>query len=177
MTADPSQLRSLDFYLEKTFCKTASLMANSARCVALLAGSAPAACDAAWEYGRHLGLAFQIVDDVLDMTASATVLGKPALNDLKAGLATAPVLLAVERQPDLAPLIERRFKRSGDVAAAVELVAAGGGVEAARALAAEHAAAAAARARLLLPEGADEHARLCSDALVAVTQRVLTRRK
>lgn len=45
----------------------------------------------AWNYGRHLGLAFQVVDDILDLTASSSMLGKPALNDLRSGIATAPV--------------------------------------------------------------------------------------
>ncbi len=69
----------------------------------------------AWSYGRHLGLAFQVVDDVLDLTASSSMLGKPAHNDLRSGLATAPVLFAAEQQPALRPLIARRFKQEGDV--------------------------------------------------------------
>jgi geranyl diphosphate synthase len=177
MAAAGEQLVSMDHYLAKTFCKTASLMANGARCAALVAGAPGPACAAAWEYGRHLGLAFQVVDDVLDITGSATVLGKPALNDLKAGLATAPVLLAAEAEPGLLPLIQRKFKGRGDVADAVEMVAAGRGVERARALAAEHAAAAAAQVPLLLPPDAGAHARLCGDALVRITERVLTRSK
>jgi geranyl diphosphate synthase len=176
MTAGEEALGSLDHYMTKTFCKTASLMANSARCVAIVAGAPPAARDAAWEYGRHLGLAFQIVDDILDITGSSSVLGKPALNDMRAGIATAPVLLAAREQPALLPLIRRKFKGAGDVAAAVELVAAGSGVAAARALAAEHAAIAAAQVRALQP-AACAHAQLCSEALVSITQRVLTRSK
>ncbi|KAI8464593.1 MAG: isoprenoid synthase domain-containing protein [Monoraphidium minutum] len=176
MAAGEGELESMDHYMTKTFRKTASLMANSARCVAIVGGAPPAARDAAWEYGRHLGLAFQIIDDILDMTASSSVLGKPALNDLKAGLATAPVLLAARKRPELLPLVRRRFKRGGDVALAVELVAAGGGVEAARALAADHAAA-AAKAVAALPPPPGPHAALCSEALVAITQRVLNRSK
>ncbi len=48
-------------------------------------------CAIAEGFGRHLGLAFQIVDDILDLTASSSILGKPALNDIKSGLATVPV--------------------------------------------------------------------------------------
>lgn len=177
MTAAADQLGSLDHYMRKTFCKTASLMANSARCVALVAGAPPAACDAAWQYGRHLGLAFQVVDDVLDITGSSSILGKPALNDMKAGIATAPVLLSLQDQPGLLPLVARRFKGSGDVAAAVEMVRAAGGVEHARALATEHAAAAAAQVPLLVPQGACAHSRLCGAALERITERVLTRSK
>jgi hypothetical protein len=79
MSAAAEQLSNLDYYLEKTFCKTASLMANSARATALLGGAAPPVADLAWQYGRHLGLAFQIVDDILDLTGRARrLLGRGA---------------------------------------------------------------------------------------------------
>ena len=55
----------------------------------------------------------QFVDDVLDFTGSTMQLGKPALNDLKSGLATAPVLYAAEEHPELHTLILRRFKCEG----------------------------------------------------------------
>jgi geranyl diphosphate synthase len=56
-----------------------------------------------------------VVDDVLDLTASSSILGKPSLNDLKSGLATAPVLYAAQEQPALKPLILRHFKAEGDL--------------------------------------------------------------
>ena len=52
---------------------------------------------AAFEYGRLLGTAFQLVDDLLDFVASSAQLGKPAAADLHLGLATAPVLFAAEQ--------------------------------------------------------------------------------
>jgi geranylgeranyl pyrophosphate synthase len=107
MSAAPEQLTNMDYYLDKTFYKTASLMANSARAVAILGEQQQPVCDLAWQYGRHLGLAFQIVDDLLDILGSSKQLGKPALNDLRAGIATAPVLLAVQEQPALIELIRR----------------------------------------------------------------------
>jgi len=54
-------------------------------------------CELAFCYGKHLGLAFQIVDDVLDFTSSSGVLGKPTLNDLTSGISTAPVRRYVVR--------------------------------------------------------------------------------
>jgi Polyprenyl synthetase len=57
----------------------------------------------------------QIVDDILDLTASSSILGKPALNDIKSGLATVPVLFAAEEYPELRALILRKFKGSGDL--------------------------------------------------------------
>jgi hypothetical protein len=56
---------------------------------------------------------------------SSSILGKPALNDMRSGLATAPVLLAAEEQPALLPLIQRKFKREGDVERALELMQVG----------------------------------------------------
>lgn len=176
MAANPEQLTSIPYYLEKTFAKTASLMANSARAVAVLGGAAPDISEAAWLYGRHLGLAFQVVDDVLDITGSSKQLGKPALNDLAAGIATAPVLLAAEEQPALVELIRRKFRRDGDVHAALELVLASSGIARAKALAAEHAHAAAQQVRALPPTRC-EHALAARQALVAITQRVLVRTK
>ena len=51
---------SLDHYVRKTFYKTASLMANSAKAVAILGGQSREVSELAWQYGRHLGLAFQV---------------------------------------------------------------------------------------------------------------------
>ena len=56
----------------------------------------------------------QFVDDVLDFTGSTMQLGKPTLNDLRSGLATAPVLYAAEEHPELNTLILRRFKSEGE---------------------------------------------------------------
>ena len=65
-------------------------------------------------------------------------MGKPALNDLKSGLATAPVLFAAEEYPELSPLILRRFKNPGDVEMAERLVFQSKGLQRTRDLAAEH---------------------------------------
>lgn len=51
----------------------------------------------AFQYGRNIGLAFQLVDDMLDFVSSTETMGKPAAADLKLGLATAPVLFACEK--------------------------------------------------------------------------------
>lgn len=88
---------------------------GAAQAVAVVGWHPPETCLLAFEYGRHLGLAFQIVDDVLDFTAKSGVLGKPTLNDLRSGLTTAPVLFAAEEFPGLEALVKRKFKSSGDV--------------------------------------------------------------
>lgn len=57
--------------------------------------------DLAFQYGKNLGLAFQLVDDLLDFVSSAEAMGKPTAADLKLGLATAPVLFACEKVSSL----------------------------------------------------------------------------
>lgn len=144
--------------------------------VALLGGHSPDVAQLAWGYGRHLGLAFQITDDILDLTATSSRLGKPALNDLKSGIATAPVLLAAQQRPELLPLIRRRFREPDDVAAAVAALDASDGLARARELAAHHAEAAADTVRAM-PPPRSEHAEIAREGLLRVTERVLNRSK
>jgi len=100
---------SLEYYLEKTYLKSASLISKSCRATAVLGGATEDVATKAYVYGRNLGLAFQLVDDVLDYTSSNEEIGKPAGADLELGLATAPVLYACEEFGELGELIERRF--------------------------------------------------------------------
>jgi len=133
-----------------------------------------AAAAAAASFGASLGLAFQVVDDALDYSSPASLLGKPALADAAGGLVTAPVLLALGAQPELGALARRRFKRAGDPGRAAELVRLGGGVPAARALAARHAAdAVAALGRL--PPTTDPAAMMARAALAEMAGRVVER--
>lgn len=53
-------------------------------------------CETAYQYGQHTGLAFQLMDDMLDYVSTAENMGKPTATDLRLGLATAPVLYAAE---------------------------------------------------------------------------------
>ena len=106
---------TLSYYLQKTYLKSASLISKSCRAAALLGGSAPHVVESAYSYGRNLGLAFQLVDDMLDYTISGTELGKPAGADLELGLATAPLLFAWKTRPELGSLVGRKFAKDGDV--------------------------------------------------------------
>jgi len=113
----------MEKYLRKSYFKTASLISCSTKSVALLAGyeEQSSVTVSAEEFGYHLGMAYQIVDDILDFTGASAALGKPAQADMALGLATAPVLFACEQSPTLKPLIMRRFKEKGDVVKAVEM--------------------------------------------------------
>lgn len=63
----------------------------------MLAGANEELSEISYQYGRNLGLAFQLVDDLLDFISSSAQMGKPTAADLKLGLATAPVLFACEK--------------------------------------------------------------------------------
>uniref|UniRef100_A0A061R6Y9 Geranyl diphosphate synthase n=1 Tax=Tetraselmis sp. GSL018 TaxID=582737 RepID=A0A061R6Y9_9CHLO len=171
---DHEEARKL--YNLKTFYKTASLPANAARSIAVLAGCPAEVCDLAQNYGRHFGMAFQITDDVLDFTANATMLGKPALNDLKSGLTTAPVLFAAEEFPELIPLIERSYKQPGDIEKAVKLVKNSRGIDQSLSAAREESQL-ACEAIDALPATASEYTAACREALKSLARNVLTRTK
>jgi geranylgeranyl pyrophosphate synthase len=122
LKSPPESLLEMESYLRKSYYKTASLICYACRSTALLGGHAygsnvATACE---EFGFHLGLAYQIQDDILDFTAAASVLGKPALADMDLGLSTAPILYAAQEMPFLRPLVMRRFKKKGDKQTALE---------------------------------------------------------
>lgn len=130
---------SFDEYINKSYYKTASLIANSAKSACLLSETSEGIANHLYAYGKHLGLAFQIVDDILDFTTSTEVLGKPAGSDLASGNLTAPVLYAMEEEPELLALIEREFEEPEDIQTALKLVKQSRGIERAKNLAKEQA--------------------------------------
>ena len=86
-----------DEHFDLIFRKTACLFSVCMRLGAILGGASPQQEAALGKYGHDLGMAFQIVDDVLDLTASEEVLGKPVASDLREGKVTMAVIHAVER--------------------------------------------------------------------------------
>jgi octaprenyl-diphosphate synthase len=91
---------TLDEYFDLIFRKTACLFSVCMRMGAILGGATAAQEEALGRYGHDLGMAFQIVDDVLDLTASEDILGKPVASDLREGKATMAVIHALERCTD-----------------------------------------------------------------------------
>ncbi len=114
--------QSFSNYLEKSYCKTASLIANSSQAAGVLSNQSQENLKALHHFGRQLGLAFQVVDDILDFTGSEQQLGKPAASDLASGYLTAPALFALEENPTFAGLIEREFSEKDDLEKALNLV-------------------------------------------------------
>lgn len=125
-------------YMQKTEAKTASLLARSCHSVAVLADGGDVVENAAYEYGRNLGIAFQLVDDILDVVQDAEAMGKETSVDMQLGLATAPVLFASEQYPELVPIILRRFKQDGDAHRANELIMKSDGIARTKELAQDH---------------------------------------
>jgi octaprenyl-diphosphate synthase len=91
------KLITLDEHFDLIFRKTACLFSVCMRLGAILGGATPEQESALGRYGHDLGMAFQIVDDVLDLTASEDVLGKPVASDLREGKVTMAVIHTLER--------------------------------------------------------------------------------
>jgi len=83
-------------YIAKTYFKTASMISLGCRGIAIIMGFTDIQLQRAlFDFGANLGIAFQIHDDILDFTQSEAQLGKPAFNDLKEGIVTAPIIYAL----------------------------------------------------------------------------------
>lgn len=118
---------SWDYYIGKSTTKTASLFAAACKSAAIINNKSQDIIDKAEAYGKNLGIAFQVVDDILDFTSSDEVFGKDVGNDLKSGLITAPTLYALnannEKSNKLKKLIESRFtENEGSFAEAINLI-------------------------------------------------------
>ena len=108
--------RSVESYLRSIDGKTASLLAAACRVGAVVAGLDRAVVDDLTTFGRSYGFAFQVVDDILDLTATDEQLGKPAGNDLLEGVYTLPVILAME-DPTTGPKLRKLLGQPIDLAA------------------------------------------------------------
>nr|QCI06136.1 Prenyl transferase [Dicranema revolutum] len=129
---------SIDEYIEKSFYKTASLIAASCKGAAMLNNSSKTSQNKFYLYGKHLGLAFQIIDDILDIIGSDRSLGKPSGSDLKNGNLTSPLIFALEENPNLYTLIKREFQNKEDLKKAINIIKSTSGIQKAKDLAEEH---------------------------------------
>ncbi|KAM0841847.1 hypothetical protein ACQ4PT_058737 [Festuca glaucescens] len=170
------QRRSMEYYLQKTYYKTASLISNSCKAVAVLAGHTADVSLLAYEYGRNLGLAFQLIDDVLDFTGTSASLGKGSLSDIRHGIITAPMLYAMEEFPQLHDVIDQGFDNPANVELALDYLQKSRGIERTKELAQEHVNL-AIKAIEALPDSDDEDVLISRRALIDITQRVITRTK
>jgi len=100
-----------DGYIAKSVCKTASLFAAGSHSGAILNGAANETIETLKQYGLKLGICFQIIDDLLDVTGTSEALGKQPGSDLRGGLLTAPALFILERKDTNAKRLEELWPR------------------------------------------------------------------
>ncbi len=92
--------QSRKVYEERIYRKTASLFQTAAESGAILGGAPEDAVEALTSYGRNIGMAFQIVDDILDIDGDVDEVGKPLGNDLLQGVLTLPTIKLMEQRPE-----------------------------------------------------------------------------
>lgn len=155
----------LERYLRRCELKTARLFEACCILGALEGGAASA--EALREFGRRIGLAFQILDDVLDVAGPPEKTGKHRGTDLLDGTVTLPFILARERDPELGAIDPRAIDTPQAAEAICDRIAATGALDAARAQALEHVAT----AKAVLPDALAERERsaltLVADGVVA----------
>ena len=95
-TYNPEQ--SMQGYLDRIYNKTASLFTTAAESGAILSGAPEACSQSMRSYGHNLGMAFQVVDDILDLDGTEEEIGKPIGSDLANGVVTLPTLIAMQRR-------------------------------------------------------------------------------
>ncbi|KAJ1625058.1 solanesyl diphosphate synthase [Pavlovales sp. CCMP2436] len=171
--AEPEDLVTFEHYTLKNYLKTGSLISLSCHSAAVLTGAPhdSALAVSARDYGRHFGVAYQLVDDLLDFTASEEQLGKPALADMANGLATAPALFAAREFPEMNNIIQRRFSQEKDLEAAYDYVQRSDGIAKSRRLAEVHMQLALQNLHIM--PGTDQQVK---GALVQLCHDVLNRR-
>lgn len=115
--------QSREDYIQRISKKTASLFSLATESGAILSGAPEKSVGILKEYGYNLGIAFQIVDDILDFTGTEETLGKPTGSDLAQGTLTLPAMLLLERHPEDNP-VKRLFesKDNNNIALAIEMV-------------------------------------------------------
>ena len=158
-------------YLQVIRSKTAKLFEASARVGAILSGSSAEVEEACATYGQALGTAFQVIDDVLDYTGDAEVMGKNLGDDLREGKTTLPLIAAMQRgTPEQRALIQEAIETGGVAMLdqVVNIVKTTGALEVARLAATQEANRAADAARQLPP---GPH----TDCLIQLTVQLLER--
>ncbi len=160
---------TLGDYMEIISRKTASLFEQGARISASLAQpDPPAVVDAIARCAKHVGLTFQIIDDILDVTADQVELGKPIGIDVREGNPSLPLVLAAAKDPEVARLFAKKDLSEGEVSAVLGRLRRSNVLEEGRQLAVEHSQL-AHQALSLVPESTYR------DSLHALIEELITR--
>ena len=161
-------------YIDRIAAKTASLIVLATQSGVVLGGAPEEAVTALKEYGYNLGIAFQIVDDILDFTGDEEEMGKPVGSDLAEGTLTLPAILLLKRSPGGDNPVRRLFRHQGDagenIKSAIEQVGGSGVIEDCYKLAADYIAGAKSNLEML-PDSASRR------SLTALADYVMARKK
>jgi len=122
----------VDAYIRRCERKTADLFAAACKLGALLSDVGDEAADAVGEYGRLIGIGFQVFDDILDCCGDEAATGKRPGTDVRDGTITLPLIYALEARPDLAAMLESPGLDDAAVASILAVVAGSGAVQRAR---------------------------------------------
>jgi geranylgeranyl pyrophosphate synthase len=162
-----------EYYYQRIYSKTASLFAASSETGAILSGAPEPEVQALRDYGYNLGMAFQIVDDILDFAGNEGELGKPVGSDLHQGIVTLPTIYFLEAHSEdtiVTKVLSGRDERDDEVRAAVEAIKESGAIK----LSAAEAKGFAARSRDALSTLPDNEYR---QAMLDLADFVVERRK
>jgi geranylgeranyl pyrophosphate synthase len=131
---------TLDDYVEIVKRKTASLFQTGAKIGAYLAGANATLVDETERYGLNMGIAFQMVDDILDVVGHSELLGKPTGMDLRDGNPALPIILALnESQPAVCEAFERSRPTDNQITIALDAIKAGSAIQQAKSLSKSYA--------------------------------------
>jgi geranylgeranyl pyrophosphate synthase len=147
-------------YYDRIYAKTAALFAVSTEAAGILGGAPEAAVAALRDYGKNLGMAFQIVDDVLDFVSDEDQLGKPVGSDMRVGLVTLPTLWFLEQNDDhgiVGDIINNGRRDDASIREAVRIILESGAADAAMDEA-RHFVCSSQAALELLPSGGSRNA-------------------
>jgi geranylgeranyl pyrophosphate synthase len=134
MTSGNADL-TIETYFEKIRRKTACLFAACSKGGAILSESSAQEIELLYSYGLNLGIAFQVIDDILDYTEDQSTIGKPAGNDLRQGMVTLPLIYALqgpdatEWLPKVRAILDRSVQNEQDILAVINWVTRGYNIE------------------------------------------------
>nr|QVQ56760.1 prenyl transferase [Erythrocystis saccata] len=129
---------SMEEYIEKSFYKTASLVACSCKATVMLNNNNAIKKNNFYLFGKHTGLAFQIIDDILDIISTSIELGKPAGLDLKNGNLTASLIFSLNKKEKLYQLIDEEFQFKNNINEAIQCIKQTNSIQKAKDIAIEH---------------------------------------
>uniref|UniRef100_A0A166D3B5 Uncharacterized protein n=1 Tax=Daucus carota subsp. sativus TaxID=79200 RepID=A0A166D3B5_DAUCS len=162
---------SIANYLEMVYNKKASLLANSCKAIAILSGKDEEVTTMAFDYGKYLVYAYQLMDDIADITGRSATSGNLSSN-FSRGMLGSPMLYAIEEFPQLRTFVDRGFKNPSELDLALEYLKKSRGMQRTRELATKYAGL-ALEAIESLPRSNNKDTEVWRRALVDLAQNII----